>query len=85
MRMADSQPWQEQFARGFGLLDKRFAGHPIDRKNAGHALQMAARAGVTWLEIVRETYKVVGDSGMNPKDMKRLEKMWQSASKAVRR
>ncbi len=81
--MAGSQSWQEQFALGFALLDKRFALHPIDQKNAKHALGLAATAGVTWPEIVREAYKIIGAHAFNSKDMKRLEKMWESASKTT--
>ncbi len=77
-------PWSQMVARGFGIADCIFAGHPIDKQNAKAAITAAKAAGANFedfeKEMVWHIYKQVKAPGMLQdhiaKQVATAKKMW---------
>lgn len=46
--------WKRPLKQAFGIVDKRFAGHPSDQERAREARKFINSAGVSWEEIEEE-------------------------------
>lgn len=51
--------WKIHLKQAFGIVDKRFAGHPMDQKKAQEARKIIKRDGVTWAEIEAEITRIL--------------------------
>jgi hypothetical protein len=51
--------WKIHLKHSFGIVDKRFAGHPMDQEKAREARKIAKRDGVTSTEIENETMRIL--------------------------
>lgn len=51
--------WKTHLKQAFGIVDKRFAGHPMDQKKAQEARKIIKRDGVTWAEIEAEITRIL--------------------------
>ncbi|MBW9429152.1 hypothetical protein FHC77_00025 [Atlantibacter hermannii] len=77
-------PWIQMVARGFGIADCIFAGHPIDKQNAKAAIDAAKAAGASFedfeKEMVWHIYKHVTAPGVLQnhiaKQVATAKKMW---------
>lgn len=56
--------WKIHLKQAFGVVDKRFAGHPLDQKKAQEARKIIKREGVTWAEIEAEITRIL--QGVTP-------------------
>ena len=51
--------WKTHLKQAFGIVDKRFAGHPMDQKKAQEARKIIRHEGVTWTEIEAEITRIL--------------------------
>lgn len=51
--------WKTHLKKSFGLVDKRFAGHPMDEQQAREARKIIKRDGVLWAEIEGEITRIL--------------------------
>lgn len=76
--------WKQMVARGFGIADCIFAGHPSDKQDAKAAIAAAKAAGASFedfeKEMVWHIYKHVTAPGMLQdhiaKQVATAKKMW---------
>ncbi|MAD00840.1 MAG: hypothetical protein CMK76_13320 [Pseudomonadales bacterium] len=51
--------WKRPLKQAFGIVDKRFAGHPSDKERAREARKLINSAGVSWEEIEEEIGRIL--------------------------
>ena len=51
--------WKPHLKQAFGIVDKRFAGHPMDQKKAQEARKIIKRENVTWVEVEAEITRIL--------------------------
>ena len=56
--MSDST-WQEDLFRSFGVTDRKFGGHAMERVNARLALRKIAEQEIRWSEVEAEVHKIL--------------------------
>lgn len=51
--------WKTHLKQSFGIVDKRFAGHPMDEQKAREARKIIKRDGVSWADIEGEIMRIL--------------------------
>lgn len=51
--------WKRPLKQAFGIVDKRFAGHPSDQERAREARKLINSAGVSWEEVEEEVSRIL--------------------------
>lgn len=51
--------WKQPLKQEFGIVDKRFAGHPSDQERAREARKLINKAGISWDEIEKEISRIL--------------------------
>lgn len=53
--------WKQPLKQAFGIVDKRFAGHPSDQERAREARKLINKANISWDEIEEEISRILQD------------------------
>jgi len=54
--------WKTHLKQSFGIVDKRFAGHPMDEQQAREARKIIKRDSVSWTAIEAEITRTLKGS-----------------------
>lgn len=54
--------WKTHLKQSFGIIDKRFSGHPMDEQKAREARKIIKRDSVSWTDIEAEITRILKGS-----------------------